>query len=73
MLATVDPYFNVHIYIIINDISYLQVFKIRRMIKSLQEFKEQLPFLITEIIKEVEFIARNYKNPDAYKRCKEVH
>ena len=57
----------------IYNISYLQVFKIRRIIKHIQEFKKQLPFFIAEITKELVFIAKNSKHPDAYKRCKEVH
>ena len=57
----------------IYNISYLQVFKIRRIIKCVQESKKQLPFLIAEITKELVFIANDYEHPDAYKRCKEVH
>ena len=62
-----------------NDISFyrfsliLQVFKIRKTIKALQQFKKQLPFLAAEVIKELDFIASNHEHPDAYKRCKEVH
>ena len=50
----------------------LQIFKVRKTIKALQQFKKQLPFLAAEVIKELEFIASNDEHPDAYKRCKEV-
>ena len=51
----------------------MQVFKIRKTIKTLQQLKDQLPFLAAEIIKELEFIANNDEHPDAFKRCQEVY
>ena len=59
-------------WVYVYSISFLQVLKIRKTIKTLQQFKKQLPYLTAEIIKELEFIASNHQHPDAYKRCKEV-
>jgi len=46
--------------------------KIRRTIKTLQQLKNNLPFLAAEVTKELEFITDNHTSPRAYSRCKEV-